>query len=165
MLDKDGGKIESRSKFADSLTCLLNEYNIIDVWRIQNPSCRRFTWRQSHPRIQSRLDYFLISGELFYNVTKVNIKPSIKTDHSLLQIYMNILDEEKRGPGFWKINNALLRDEVYLGVTRELIESLKQQYAYLDNDGLKWDLSQRYVSLQLIIVKPRPEFVGRLKMN
>jgi exodeoxyribonuclease-3 len=140
ILDKEGGKIEGQSKFSDNLIYLLNEYNIIDVWRVLNPSRKCFTWRQRNPLIQSRLDYFLISGELFYNVSETQIKPSIKTDHSLLQIQLNILEEQKRGPGFWKFNSALLRDEVYIDATRALIENLKEQYSDIQNHGLKWDL-------------------------
>ena len=140
LMDKQGGKIEGRTSYADRLASILTEYNFIDVWRMLNPNCKRFTWRQNHPLIQSRLDYFLISGELFYNVTKANIKPSIKCDHSLLQLELDILDEQKRGPGLWKFNCALLRDEIYIDVIRELLVTLKQRYSNIDNDALKWDV-------------------------
>ena len=140
VLDKDGGKMDEVSKYAQSLNMLMNEYNITDVWRVLNPHRKLFTWRQSKPLIQSRLDYFLLSGELFYNVHSSFIKPSIKSDHSILILKINIFKEQKRGPGFWKFNTALLQDDVYIDVIRELIESLKITYAYILNHGLKWDL-------------------------
>ena len=34
ILDKEGGKPEGISKFADNLINLFCEYNIVDVWRI-----------------------------------------------------------------------------------------------------------------------------------
>ena len=139
ILDKDGGKIESQSKFAENLNFILNEYNILDIWRILNPNCKRFTWRQRNPIIQSRLDYFLISGELSYLVSDACIKPSIKTDHSLIQLKLNLFNEERRGPGFWKFNTALLRDEVYIDLIKELVVTLKQQYNDLHDHGLRWD--------------------------
>jgi exonuclease III len=140
ILDKDGGKTEPCSKFSIKLKQLMDEYNIVDAWRSLNPNCRRYTWRQNHPRIQSRLDYFLLSGELLYIIDKCDIKPSIKTDHSLLQISINLIEEERRGPGFWKFNCSLLKDENYINMVRKLIENLKQEYHNIDNDGLKWDL-------------------------
>mgnify|MGYP001546812116 CR=1 FL=1 len=124
LLDKQGGKPEATSKYAEQLLSLLNDYNIVDVWSILNPSCNRYMWRQNHPLIQSRLDYFFIAGELFYNVSDVQIKPSIKTDHSFLTLTINLADEQKRGPGFWKFNTALLSDEVYIGLIREFSENL-----------------------------------------
>ena len=40
IFDKEGGKPEGISKFADNLINLFNEYNTVDVWRIQNPICK-----------------------------------------------------------------------------------------------------------------------------
>ena len=140
ILDKEGGKIEVKSKYTEKLQFMLDDYNIFDTWRTLNPNSKRFTWRQNHPIIQSRLDYFFASGELFYNIKDIKIKPSIKTDHSLLEIKLTFGNEQKRGPGFWKFNSALLRDEVYIDMIREWIEQYKVQYAELDNHGLKWDV-------------------------
>ncbi len=139
LLDKEGGKIEAKSSFAANLKCMLDEHNITDIWRLLNPSVKRFTWRQPKPLIQSRLDYFFISGELFYNVYKTEIKPSIKTDHSLLSIEINLTDEVKRGPSFWKFNNALLRDEIYIEKLKNLINTQSQQQITVKDHGLKWD--------------------------
>ena len=43
---KDSGKIVE-DKFA--------ELNLVDIWRIRNPTVTRFTWRQKKPIIQRRL--------------------------------------------------------------------------------------------------------------
>ena len=58
----------------------------------------------------------------------------------MIQLNLNILNEQKRGPGFWKFNNALLRDDVYIDLINETILTLQTQYNYLHNHGLKWDL-------------------------
>ena len=60
LLDRDGLKPESISKYGKELTSLLEEYDLIDIWRILNPTSQRFTWRQKNPFNQSRLDYFVI---------------------------------------------------------------------------------------------------------
>ena len=168
ILDKEGGTIEKQSKYNVHLTNLMEEYNIIDIWRTQNPARKVFTWRQNKPRVQSRLDYFLISGELYYNITKVNIKPSIKTDHSLLHINLNILNEEKRGPGFWKFNTALLRDDVYIDLIKETILLLQEQYNTVTNHGLQWvliksDIRQLTIDYSKTRAKIRREVEGDLQ--
>lgn len=43
---------------------IMLEHDLIDIWRIRNPDCKRFTWRQKSPLIQRRLDYWLISNSL-----------------------------------------------------------------------------------------------------
>jgi hypothetical protein len=92
---------------------------------------------------------------MLYVTDKCDIKPSIKTDHSLLQITFALTDEEKRGPGFWKFNNALLKDENHINGTREFIENLKHQNAEITNKGLKWDLLKSEIRQHTITYSKR----------
>ena len=93
-----------------------------------------------NPFIQSRLDYFFISSHLTQKVINCDIKPSIKTDHSLLTLNIKLKTGERRGPSFWKFNNSLLRDEIYIDYIKEIIMQLKEDLKHLENKGLKWDL-------------------------
>ena len=53
----------------------MKEYvNLVDPWRLQNPTLRRYTWRQPTPLKQSRLDFFLISEELTTFRSSSNIR-------------------------------------------------------------------------------------------
>ena len=52
---------------------ILIENDLIDIWRIQNPEIRRFTWRQKTPLIQRRLDYWFIPELLQDDVAKIEI--------------------------------------------------------------------------------------------
>ena len=53
---------------------------------------------------QSRLDYWLIGADLPYNITKADIKLSIKTEHSFVNIDLFDTPNNKRGKGIWKFN-------------------------------------------------------------
>ena len=46
----------------------------------------------------------------------------------------------KRGPGFWKFNTTLLRDETYVTALKTNLPSVKEKYKEIDDLGLKWDL-------------------------
>ena len=61
------------------------------------PNTRRYTWRQSNPIIQSRIDYWLITSDIFYSVNECDIKSAIKTDHSLISLNFNNPKDEKKG--------------------------------------------------------------------
>ena len=43
---------------------LIKSFELCDIWRIQNPTEKRPTFRQSHASgyIQRRLDYFFVSN-------------------------------------------------------------------------------------------------------
>ena len=76
---------------------------MLDIWRVRHPKEKRFTWRQKTPVIQRRLDFWLISDGLQDDVVSVDIKPSIKSDHSAITLLINGVDDSERGPRFWKL--------------------------------------------------------------
>jgi len=82
---------------------------LIDPWRLQNPSLRRYTWRQPTPLKQSRLDFFLFLDELMTYFQSSQIIPGYRTDHSVISLTLDIATI-KRGKGFWKFNNSHLKD-------------------------------------------------------
>ena len=61
----------------------------MDIWRIRNPTERRFTWREKSPIIQRRLDFWLVSDTLLEDVESVETIPSIKSDHSARTLALN----------------------------------------------------------------------------
>ena len=126
--------------YVNRMKTICDNYNLIDMWRILNPTCRRYTWRQSNPLRQSRLDYWFVSVHLLYNIKDCDIKPSFKSDHSLISITLENKTNEKRGPGFWKFNSLLLQDEDYIGYIKGIIEHYKQIYDQVENKGTKWDI-------------------------
>ena len=139
-LDKDKGASQQFSPAATELSNILNETNYIDIWRVKNPDKRRYTWRRNNPLVQSRLDYWLIPTELIYDVEKCNILPSIKTDHSLITLCINSSNDGKRGPGLWKFNDALLKDEYYVYFMKDKIKKLKQEHCSDENKAMTWEL-------------------------
>lgn len=141
-LDKAGGKKEEQSEAAKALLNYMELANILDVWRVANEDSKRFTRREMSRSglVQSRLDYFLISAHMLYALDTVKIKPSIKSDHSLISLSFKDNDYQKRGRGFWKFNVQLLRDITYIQKVNECIESSRMTYKDTRNKGLLWDL-------------------------
>ena len=74
---------------------MIIEYDLVDIWRIRNPTDTRFTWRQKSPLIQRRLDYWLISNDLQEDVESVETITAIRSDHSAITLTANGLDENK----------------------------------------------------------------------
>jgi hypothetical protein len=61
-MDKKGGKINMATPYAGRLLEIFEEYNLVDIWRIMNPTTRRFTWTENTAFgiIQSRLDLYYL---------------------------------------------------------------------------------------------------------
>ena len=110
-----------------------------DTWRIKNPNSKRYSWRQSKPLIQCRLDYFLISDSLFDKVTNTDILPSIQSDHSAITIHFQNIPVQKKGPNFWKFNSSLLDDNTYVENMKLNIQNWRDEYD-IEDKQLKWEL-------------------------
>ena len=134
-------KSSSNDKYRNSILSLLENFNLVDAWRILNPDTRRFTWRRNSPLQQSRLDYWMISAHLLYNMSSTEIHSSFKSDHSPILIKFECkANESARGPGFWKFNASLLNDGDYCAYIKGIIEKFKDEYNYVSDLSLKWDL-------------------------
>ena len=114
VIDKRGSSLIPRQSVISTIEQLQSELDLHDIWRIKNPTIRSFTWSQSNPLVFSRLDYWLISNSLADNVYNVDMISAIKTDHSAITIEFQDVDDNVKGPGFWKLNCSLLNDKQYV---------------------------------------------------
>ena len=73
-LDGSGG-IKKTKESVKILEDICLEQDLIDIWRVRNPTEKRFTWRQKTPIIQRRLDYWLVNDSLQDDIVSVvNVK-------------------------------------------------------------------------------------------
>ena len=107
---------------------MISSKDLIDIWREQNPSILRFTWGSKKPFKRARLDYCLISQGIMGLCPKADIKSPYKSDHSPIEITLNI-SKQPRGKGQWKFNNKLLEQNEYLDLIRNEINLAKATYA------------------------------------
>jgi exonuclease III len=138
-LDKSGGNYSINQHSMDSLEMLMEKFNLNDSWRIKNPNTKRFSWRQSKPLIQCRLDYWLISDSLYDKIIDIDIKPSIRSDHSAITVQFQTLPTAPKGPNFWKFNSSLLTDKDYTDKMKTNLEKWKAEYDMSDI-RIKWEL-------------------------
>ena len=114
-LDCSGGN----AVLQDSVKCvedIMLNYDLVDIWRIRNPNSKKFSWRQKKPNYSRRLDYWLVSDLLQDDVAKVDIVTAIRTDHHAITLEIDSLNDQQRGPSFWKFNSSVLDDAFFIGV-------------------------------------------------
>ena len=145
-MDKKGGRIEKQSLFSENINNLCNEFSLIDIWRIRNPTTNKYTRteRSRNGIVQSRLDYLLVSLSLSYQIKNTKISPGNSSDHSIISLYLNITEETKRGKGYWKFNNNLLMDIEYITLINNKIAEINANVHMADKNQF-WE----YVKCQL----------------
>jgi hypothetical protein len=144
ILDKYNAKINATdSEYIKAWKVICSDLNLTDIWRTLNPNTRRYTWRQGKSADtlkQSRLDYWIISTHMIYDLNKVDIKPGFRSDHSLIEIYFQGHQDQDRGPSFWHFNASLLKNKDYTDYMNNRIEEILEKHKDIDNLGLKWDV-------------------------
>ena len=106
--DKSGGLARTHLNTKKVVNDFCENMDLVDAWRILNPDISRFTWRQKHPEVHCRLDFFLVPQSILGNVTRTDITPGFQTDHSMISLNISS-HTNKRGPGFWKLNTSLFK--------------------------------------------------------
>lgn len=101
---------------------------LLDVWRLTHSQEKMFTWRKPHVKelVMSRLDFFLLTQDLFLRMNKVDIKTRYNSDHSRVVLNMDFAPD-KWGRGYWKFNNLHLRDKNFLDVMNAAINKFRYQ--------------------------------------
>ena len=100
-----GVDVNRNDKFAKSLP--------IDL-KLQLPLPVTFISYYELGRPVFRGDFWLISNLCQDEKEETGIKTAVRTDHSAIVISFNSLDEQMRGPCYWKINSSLMKDGDYV---------------------------------------------------
>ena len=86
------------------------------------------------------LDYWLISNSLNDLVELTDIIPAIRTDHDAIYLEFGSLENERKGPSYWKMNCSLLDDEEYVNdLTEKIPVWIAEGREQLSDDHCVWD--------------------------
>ena len=110
------------TSLVDAFNNLVIESELNDVWRIFNEANKEYSWsrRTNNTFIARRLDYILLNENALNAANHTQLFSFPSTDHRAVLLSLNI-SEAKRGPGYYKFNNSLLRDNLFIEEMKLLI--------------------------------------------
>ena len=127
-LDTYGYVRENNLNAKKCVTSMMEELELIDTWRSENNSKKKYTWVSSKSPIKmARLDFFLVTPDIHAQIKKHTIGIGYRSDHSLIGIEIDT-SETPRGKGFWKFNASLLRDSNYIQAVQNEIAQVVKDY-------------------------------------
>ena len=117
------------NKIVQSLNDLVNNLNVLDIWRIQHPETRSFTWskfnRNTKYYTARRLDYLFISHSLLPFVTETEIVNLGFSDHKGSKLSLDF-SAFSRGPSTFKLNINFLKDLSFINLIKNDIGQVKE---------------------------------------
>ena len=115
-------------KARDTLLSVISDNNLVDIYRHLHPTTKRYTWRMQKPIKQARLDYIFINDTFSDIVSKCDIHPGYKSDHSIVSMEI-LINRFEKGKGIWKFNTNLLSDPNYIKLVHDVIDEERLNYA------------------------------------
>ena len=117
----------------------MDTHEYTDIWRAMHPFTNRYT---CHGRVHgkhtlSRTDFFLVSPALLMASIQSTIEPSFVSDHNPItyQFTMGV----KKGRGYWKFPNSLLKDDAFKKFMLSRIHETVRIHSDWDH-GSVWDM-------------------------
>lgn len=137
-----GGKYPSN--VVKHFNTMVNNCDIVDVWRSLHPREKCFTWKRNISSLSRRLDYVFTNETCTEHIKCSEITPFSSSDHDGVTV---VLDFEKieRGPGIFKMNNSILREQEYVDTINLLLDSTIEQYSQVVNPQVFWELSKTLI--------------------
>ena len=96
------------------------------------------------------LDFWLVGNSLQDDIDSVDIKTSIKSDHSAIRPSINGLDDLEKGPNFWKFNSNLVNDSVYCELLTTEYANWLEEFKDVQDKRVLWDLIKYKIRQQTI---------------
>ena len=148
-IDKSGGIPWRPTPYRDQVLALSRELDLVDILRVKNPNGKFYSYESKALKMKSRIDYFLLAKSMVHLVSVADIKISIAPDHRAVRLGVK-LSQSKRGPGLWKLNNSLLKDEAFITLIQFMYPTIRAKYNSLEDMRLKWELIK--MELRRIII-------------
>jgi len=136
---KKGGSPWKATASRDQLVTRMQEFDLVDVFRVKNPNRESYTYESKALKLYSRIDFFLLPQHQIPWVEQIETLVSNAPDHRAVKLKFKC-PNNRRGPGLWKFNNSLLDDEGYVNLIRESYSCISEKYAGQEDKRLKWEL-------------------------
>ena len=144
-----------RCKSNLALMALITSCHLVDVWRKTNPTNTDFTY-MSNTNSFTRIDRIYISKSLLPKIIQTKHKPNIFSDHHNSPIIQLAMQDHKRGPGIWILNNSLLNDNTYTSKIANLWQKWEKEKSKFTDIRLWWEdvknnikqFTQKYCKIQ-----------------
>ena len=117
----------------------MSSYDLVDIWRLRNPTFRQFTWRRRTTLQMSRLDYFLISNDLQFGVDSCENLCPLSSDHSPVKLRLRTDLADDRGRGYWKFNSSLLENNQFVFDMKDKINEIISTFKDFDDPRVNWE--------------------------
>ena len=105
------------NKETQTLNDTIDQLDLIDIYRTFHPKTMNFTFFSSVHGTFSRIDHILGHKSSLDKFKKIEIIPSIFSDHNAIRLDLNYRRKSIKNANIWRLNNTLLNNQQ---ITKEI---------------------------------------------
>ena len=128
------------NKETQTLNDTIDQLDLIDIYRTFHPKTMNFSFFSSAHRTYSRIDHILGHKSSLDKFKKIEIIPSIFSDHNALRLDLNYRRKIIKNSTIWRLNNRLLNNQQ---ITEEIKQEIKICIEMNENENTitqnQWD--------------------------
>ena len=128
------------NKETHTLNDTIDKLDLIDIYRTFHPKTMNFTFFSSTHRTFSRIDHILGHKSSLGKFKKIEIIPSIFSDHYAVRLDVNYRTKTIKNSNIWRLNNMLLNNQQ---ITEEIKKEIKLCIETNENENTRiqnlWD--------------------------
>ena len=111
------------NKEMQTLNITTDQLDLIDIYRTFHPKTMNFTFFSSAHRNFSRIDHILDNKSSLGKFKKIEIIPSIFSDHNAVRLHLNYKRKTIKNSNMWRLNNMLLNSQKITEETKNMHRS------------------------------------------
>jgi len=147
------------NKETQTLNNTIDRLDLIDIYRTFHPKTMNFTFFSSAHGTFSRIDHILVHKSSLGKSKKIEIIPSIFSDHNAVRLDLNYRRKAIKNSNIWRMNNTLLNNQQ---ITEEIKKEIKICIEMNENQNITtqnlWDtvkaaLRGKFITIQAYLKK------------
>ncbi len=139
-MDIAEGMIFKSDRGRKELKGIMEENEMVDIWRERNEGIREFSRQQlvKNSMCASRIDFMICKRDFMKVVDNIYYKETSISDHKIVWAQVD-LSGMKRGPGLWILNTGLLKEISFKEGIEKLIKEEQKNQLYKEDKRIWWD--------------------------
>ena len=158
------------SKETQTLNDTMGQLDLIDMYRTFHPKTMNFTFFSSAHRTFSRIDHILGHKSSLGKFKKIEIIPSIFSDHNAVRLDLSYRRKTIKNSNIWRLNNTLLNDQQ---ITEKIKKEIKICIEMNENENTTpnlWEMVKavlrgRFIEMKAYLKKQEKSQINNLTLH
>lgn len=165
LLDKQFSKSLQKSNSCIRLNTLMENLNLVDIWRLTHPTVRDYSFFSSVHKVYSRIDYFLVDSKLLSAAVSATYHPIVISDHAPISMVLKV-GSVRATRRQWRFDATLLKDKQFTDFLQNQISLFIVENDTGDvNDKTLWEALKAVIRGHIIAYVSRQKRAEAMRLE